>query len=551
MTALDRSPVPVLGAPSRAARSDAFVAAGRLTRFALRRDRTRIAVWALALSGLIAYFAAAIPAAYPEPGMLQARAAIMREPAGAFMAGPGYGLDAYTFGAMVSNELLGLLAVAAALTSASLVVRHTRAEEETGRAELIRAGVVGRFAPLTAALATMVVADVVVAAALFAALAGSGFAATDSLAVALGVALVGLAFGAVAAVTAQLAEHSRAASGLAGAALGLAYVLRGIGDAAGPGGSTLSWLSPIGWAQQTRAFVDLRWWPLALCMALAAAAGVVAFALAGRRDLGAGLVPARRGRAQASRALGSPIGVSARMERAVVGGWAVGIGIFAALTGSLGQGIVDSFADQPQLAEVFGAGGSADVLSATLAAFLSFFAMAVAAYAVTAVNRLRREEDEGRVGALLATAVSRTAWFAGALTVTAAACALLLVVAGMCLGLGAAASVGDPDLTWQLAGASLAYLPIVLCFGALAALAFGLRSGGWAVWALLVASIVVGVYGPLFNLPAGAIDAAPFGLVPLVPSEPFDALPLVLMCAVVAALVTGAAAALRRRDLRA
>ena len=35
-----------------------------------------------------------------------------------------------------------------------LVVRHTRAEEETGRAELVGAGVVGRHAPLAAALIT-------------------------------------------------------------------------------------------------------------------------------------------------------------------------------------------------------------------------------------------------------------------------------------------------------------------------------------------------------------------------------------------------------------
>ena len=40
-----------------------------------------------------------------------------------------------------------------------LVVRHTRADEETGRAELVGAGVVGRHAPLAAALVVAAIAD--------------------------------------------------------------------------------------------------------------------------------------------------------------------------------------------------------------------------------------------------------------------------------------------------------------------------------------------------------------------------------------------------------
>lgn len=36
------------------------------------------------------------------------------------------------------------------------------------------------------------------------------------------------------------------------------------------GNDALSWLSPIGWIQRTYVFVDDRWWPLVLCLALAA-----------------------------------------------------------------------------------------------------------------------------------------------------------------------------------------------------------------------------------------------------------------------------------------
>jgi ABC-2 type transport system permease protein len=551
MTTLTR---PVATAPGtvRPARSTGFVGTRRLTAFTLRRDRVRTGVWAVSIGGMIAYFGVAIPVVYPDAAARQTRAALMADPSGAFMTGPGYGLDEYTFGAMIANEMLGMIAVAVALMSIFLVVRHTRAEEEAGRADLVRATVVGRYAALTAALLTLVVANAVVAAVLLGALAVNGLALADSAAVAAGAAMVGLVFGAVAAVTSQLSEHARTASGLAGALLGLTYVLRGVGDAAQLGGSALSWTSPIAWAQQTRAFVDLRWWPLLVGLAVVVPLVAGAYALVGRRDVGAGLVPARRGPAHAGRRLLSPEGLTWRMERGSIAWWAVGLVVFAVLTGSMGQGIVESFEDQPQLAEVFrGEVDGGDVLRATLAAFLTFFAMAVAVYAVIAVNRLARDESEGRTGAVLATGVSRPRWLGARLVVTGLGAVVLLLTCGFGLGLGAGSSTGDTGLVAAFPLAGLAYLPVVACFVGLATLAHGLRAGTWWVWTLLVASIVVGLYGPLLNLPMAVLDVAPFGLVPAVPYEALDAGPLTLLTVAGAVLVALGTVAYRRRDLEA
>ena len=545
MTAVTATPRTVPGGARE------YAGTGRLTRFALRRDRVRIPVWALSIAGLIGYFAAVLPVAYPDAASLQARAAIMMEPSGAFMTGPGYGLEQYTFGRMLANEMLGMLAVAAALMSIFLVVRHTRAEEETGRAELVRAAPVGRRGPLTAALADVLVANAAVSATLLLALLANDFGFADSLAFATGVGAVGLVFAGVAAVTAQMAEHSRTASGIAGAVLGLAYVVRGVGDAQERGGSTLSWLSPIGWIQQMRTFVDLRWEPLLACVGLALVLIAAAYLLAARRDVGAGILPARSGRGDARPSLLGVVGLAARLERGSVLGWAAGLFVFAVLTGSMGEGIVESFEEQPQLAEIFGAAGSADILRATLASFLSFFAMAVAVYAVISVNRMRKEEEEGRAAAVLATRVSRGRWLAGPLVATGGGAALLLLVNGFGLGAGAAATIGEPGLVWEFMLASLAYLPIVSCFAMLALLAQSLRAGAWWVWLLLVGSIIVGLYGPVLNLPDVVTDAAPFGLVPAVPYEDLAPAPLALMVLVAAGLCAAGLAAFRRRDLSA
>lgn len=531
--------------------NDPLAGTGTLLRFALRRDRARIPVWALAIGSLVGYFAAVVPLAYPDQAALQTRAEIMKDPSGALLSGPGYGLDYYTMGRMLANEILGMAAVAAGLMSIFLVIRHTRAEEETGRAELIRAGRVGRYAQMTAALGALAVANLAVFAVLAGAMLANSLAVADSLALAAGVGLVGFTFGTVGAVTAQLSEHARSATGMAGGSVGLAFILRGVGDAQQLGGSLLSWLSPIGWAQQTRAFTDLRWWPLLLCVGLSTVLLAVAYLLLSRRDLGAGLLPARAGRPNATRMLVHPAGLALRLERGSIVSWCVGLFIFAVLTGSMGEAIVESFESQPELAAVLGLASSGDIVRAALSAFLKYFAMAVAVYAVISVNRLRREETEGRTSAVLATKVSRPGWLLGSLLVTTLAAAFMLAVTGFGLGIGAAAAVEGGSVVGEFTAAGLAFLPLVLCFAGLAVISYGLHTGSWWVWILLVASMLVGLYGPALNLPENLLDAEPFGMVPAVPSVVLDPLPLAWMFVVAIVLITAGTLAFRRRELEA
>jgi len=163
-----------------------------------------------------------------------------------------------------------LVAVLAALMSTFAVVRHSRQGEETGRAELVGAAVVGRGAGLAAALVVTVAANAVLALALAFALVIAGQPAAGSLAAGAAVAAVGVAFAGVAAITSQLATSTRGASGLSAAVLGSAFLCAGVGNAAGSvdasGTGVTSawpaWLSPIGWGQQMRPFGGDNWWPL-------------------------------------------------------------------------------------------------------------------------------------------------------------------------------------------------------------------------------------------------------------------------------------------------
>ncbi|NUK82774.1 ABC transporter permease, partial [Streptomyces lunaelactis] len=139
----------------------------------------------------------------------------------------------------------------------------TRDEEESGRQELISSAMVGRRAPLTAALLTAVVANAALALLIAAGMAGQG--TSGALALGLGIGGVGTAFATLTAIVAQFTESARLAKGLTRGLLGAAFVLRAAGDSAtSDGSSPLTWISPIGWLENLRPFADERWWVLGL-----------------------------------------------------------------------------------------------------------------------------------------------------------------------------------------------------------------------------------------------------------------------------------------------
>ena len=181
-----------------------------------------------------------------------------------------------------------VLAIFVALMAGQAVVRHTRLDEETGRAELIGSSVVGRHARLTAALIVAVGASLVVGLATTAVLLSFGLPVEGSFAAGASYAGVGVAFAAVAAVAAQLAVSQRGANGLIGLALGVSFLLRSVGDALGhvdPSGVKLisswpSWLSPLGWGQQIRPYGGNHWDVTFLFVGLSVVCVGVAFRLA-------------------------------------------------------------------------------------------------------------------------------------------------------------------------------------------------------------------------------------------------------------------------------
>lgn len=535
--------------PTADAPEDPWVGTGILLRLDLRLDRVRVAVWTLAVALTVAGTVAALLEAYPTQESLQARAALMGNPAAVLMTGPAFGLDGYTFGAMVANELSLWVFLAAAVMSILLTVRHTRAEEEAGRLETVRALPVGRYAPAAAALLAVALADLAVGAGTAAALLGTGMAVEDSLAFGAATALTGLVFGAVAAVTAQLTEHARAASGMALAVLGAAFLVRGVGDVLDNQGSWLSWASPLAWAQQTKLYVDLRWWPLGLSVLAAVVLLVVAAGLARQRDVGAGIRPAAPGAATAVPRLLSPAGLAARLLRGSFWGWTAGAVLLAVAMGALASSLEDAVDDIPMLQQWLELGGG-DLLAAFAATLLGYLVVAAVAFSVSAVLRLRVEESAGRAEGMLVTGSSRTGLLAGWLAVVAVATLGMLLLSGLALGLGMALTTGQWRWPGEVALAALAFVPGTFLLAGVAVALYGLapRLAG-AVWAPVLWVVFVMVLGQLLQLPPWLLDTSPVTHTGLVPSEDPDPVALAVMGALATVLVLAGFAGLRRRDV--
>ena len=526
-----------------------FTGTGALTRFVLRRDRVRLTVWVLALVGTVAATVPALDDMFATDAQRQARAAVMDTPTGIVFGGPGYGLDDYGLGPMVVNELTMSLLIALAVMSVLHVVRHTRAEEESGRAELLRAGVLGAGAQLTAALITVSIVNLVVGGLTALTLIGNGLEGADSVAYGLGLALAGISFGAVAAVCAQTVEHGRGAAGLAFLVVGVSFMARVVGDMAEEGGSALSWLSPFAWVQQTRVFHDLLWWPLALYPALIGVLFALTYALAKRRDLGAGLFAARPGPAGAGALLGNTFALHLHQQRGAILAWTVAVFLFTLAFGSLVSEVEGMLEENPDLVAFLGE-AAADVTEGFLGVMSGYVLMAASAYAVVSVTRARAEETSGRAELLLSTAVGRVSWFGGALSVSVLSSALIVVVGGLGLGSSASLVLEDPSWTGTMVGASLAGLPAVLLFAAAAAVLTGVAPRLLPlVWAWLGYSLLVSMFGALVGLDDRLVNLSGFEMLPTLPTEEFEVLPVVL--ALVAVLVAGvfALAGFRRRDL--
>ena len=523
---------------------------GALIRLALRRDRIMLVIWIYALAAFVAATVYGFGDLYKTAAARIAFiAAAGHNPALLSLYGPLYGTS---LGSLTAWRDAALVSVGMGLMSIFLVIRHTRADEESGRLELIGSAVVGRHAALVTAMLTALIASVTAGTLMAAAAIALGLPAAGTLALAAGLVGCGLFFAGVAAVTAQVGQTGRSARGLAIGVLGVVFLFRAVGDSAGRGGPRwLSWLSPIGWAELIRAFGATRWWVLVLPLVSAVLLATAGAVVAARRDYDAGLLPQRPGPAVGARWLGSPLALAWRLHRPTLLAWTSGALVYGVVIGASAKGIGGLLGSAALKKMMVRLGGHTAISEAYLAAILGFTGLIAAGYVISAVLRLRSEETGGLADPVLATRAGRAAWGLGHVLIGALGTVLILAVTGFGAGLGYGYRGGGGTELARLTIAGLAQAPAALVLGGLAVAVFGLvpRASVAVSWSALGVAVLILFLGATLQLSHWVLDISPFQHLPKLPGGTVSAPPLAWLGAIALALGGAGLVGLGRRDI--
>lgn len=515
--------------------------AGALVRLILRRDR-----WILPVGVLLL-------AAYPILEVSNASAGyveLARNPGFRMLYGPLYGSSIGATATWSSGDVLW----AYGLVSMLVVIRHTRAEEEAGRRELLGASEVGRHAGLAAAMVVVLAANVLVALVTTLGVMSQGLPVAGSIALGLRFAAVGWVFAAVAAVVAQLTQSASAARGMCATILGGFLLVRAAGDSVASTSalSWLSWVSPLGWSHRIRPFAGERWWILGLFAAATVTLVLVAGALSARRDIGAGAVAPRLGPESASPALRSALGLAWRLHWRPMLAWAAGFAVIGGVFAGAANSAADLFHESEQLRDLFERlGGSAGASDTFLAGIMSILGLIAGAYAVQAALRLRTEEQDHRAEPLLAAPVTRLRWATSHLVFALVGPLVALTVGGMVAGLVYGLGTGSVgrELPRVLA-AAIVQVPAAWILAAITLALFGvvprLAPVGWAVWVAFLSIWALGAFG---QLNPRLLDVSPFTHIPKLPGGHLTAAPILWLGAITVALAITGLVGFRHRDV--
>lgn len=527
-----------------------FASSMRLLRFQLRQDWLKLMLWIAGISLFSIAVGYSLPGLFPTSAERQAIAETMRNPAMIAIIGPSGALDHYSIGAMFSHEMLLFTALAVAVMNIMLVTGHTRGDEEEGRLEMLRSMPVGKLAVLSATFMEMLLAN-----GLLALIHGIGLGALglESMSVAgsmlYGVSLgvVGIAFAASSALFAQLAASSRGAISLSLAFLGANYMLRAVTDVSAP---EFSWLSPLAWGYLTEPYVKNSWLPALIGLLYCGGILSAAFRLNHLRDLGAGFLPQRGGRAHAKPSLLSPHGLALRLLKATLISWIIALFVIGITYGSV-FGDLDSFFEGNESLELMLPKDSTYTLTEQfMSVLMVILAVAGTIPVLTAIFQLRGEEKKGRMDAIYAAAVSRKRMYFTYIAIGAGIGIVSMFASALGLYLAQAAVMETPIDLGTILLAALAYVPALLFMLSIGSLLVSALPRWTGIgWLYLVYCFIVDYMGGLLQLPEWMKKLTVFNHVPKLPVESLHWGPPLITAVLAAGICLAGAAFYRRRDI--
>ncbi|WP_256841978.1 ABC transporter permease [Ornithinimicrobium cryptoxanthini] len=535
-------------APPGMSRPGAGPATRALLKVTIRQDAPNIAPWVVLISVLSASSVLIYAWIFPDAADRTALATAMRgNPALSLIFGPARDLSTSDgFNAWRAGQLGAFFA---GLMTILIVIRNSRADEDSGRAELLASGVLARQSRLAVAVAMATLASVALGVVCFVLTVACGGGLAATLVLSATFTASGLMFAGVGAIAAQLGSEARTASSLAIATLAVCFVARGYIDTSG-GGDWMTWLTPLGWLAQARPATGNNPWPLLVALAFAVVLIAVAFVLQGRRDFGQGLLAGRPGPAEAGLA-GTVWGLAVKLHRGALLSWSIGLTLLGLVLGNLASSVGDVLADNPAMAAILASRAVtvSDLTFAFVITILQLIAIIAAVMGVQMIQRVHAEEIDLRVEPLLAGSLHRSTYLASNVVVALVGSGIAMMLAGT--GLGVVASAADSSISiGEVIGQALLMIPGAWVLVALAVAAVGAAPGKRLVgWLGIVATFGLTILGPTFRLPDWALSISPLRHVPHVSAASPEWAGFVVLVGVVVALLAVGFVGFRHRDV--
>jgi len=525
-----------------------------LSKFMLKRDRFQLLGWIVGLVFLCVVVAAAFNEMFGSPEELMGMVMTLDNPAMIAMLGPLY---APTIAAVYSQNMMVFVAIAIAMMNVFMVARHTRADEEEGRLEVLRSLPIGRTTMLKATLLNSFLINVALAlligiglgvVGMEAGVVGSGttdFNGAMVFGAVMGV--TGLVFAAFTAFFAQLSANNRTVLSYAFASLGLLYLLRAVGDM---NAEILSIVSPLGIGFRTEAFVNNYWWPIWVMFGTAVLFSGVALHLNSIRDLGAGFIAEKPGRAHAGRLLNTHFGLALKLSKGQIIGWGGTAFVLGASYGSIFADIEAFIASNEMFQLIFAGVDGADLIMGFMSFVIVMMATIVAIPVIAVLFKVKSEEKKNRLEHVFSRSVSRPYVLLSYGKMAAFTAPLMLFLVALGLFLASAAVMDESIAFGSMLLAVMSYLPTLwLLLGVAMFLVGNLPRFTGLAWAYLGYSFIVVYLGQLLNMPDWMSYTTPFGYVPLYPMEELVVLPLILLTLIGVVLGMIGVIGYRKRDI--
>ena len=527
-----------------------FTNTGTLLRFTLRRDRFFLPVWIIGIVLFTVLCAPLFTQVASSPVDLAMYGETMKNPAMIALCGPFYA-EPYTYGVMYTQMMTVWVLILIGVMNFFLVSRHTRRDEEDGKIEVLRSLPVGRAAILSSTLIVAVFANVIIGL-----LCAVGLAACRIESMSPGgcfllggiFCVVGLLFAAIAMLFSQLCYTSRGGIGGSFLVLGVLYMLAAMGNVQG---GVLSYLSPLGFVFKTLPFVGNRVYPIINILAETLIIAMAAIRLSSVRDLGAGLLPQRKGRAHGKPSLSSPFALALRLTKSTAIVWIVVMFVLGLMYGSI-FGDFESFLSQSEMIQMIIA---ADPGGSMILSFMTYITLIMANIAaipvINCVLKLRSEEKKNRLEPIYARSVSKAGQFLPYIVI--AVCLSVLQQLALSFGLWIAGSMvmAEPFALSDIVTACIVKLPGIWLFAGICVFLTGVLPKLTSfVWIYFGLSFFVVYLGRLADLPSALVKITAFGALPDCPIDEFQAAPFALVTIIAVILSIVGIIAYTRREVR-